>query len=81
MSFDEAIQLARLIRETPGWHLLGVEVRSGSKLDDEQWAGEAIHEANWRYFHYWERPGTVAEWPAHAQAWLTAQETRHNREI
>ena len=69
MPFDEAVELARLIRQAPGWHVLGIEAASGEKLEDDVWAVQALSDVNWLQTHYFRSPGFAARWQSFLGAW------------
>ena len=76
MTFDEAVELARLIRERDGWYVLNISPSSGEKLDDDHWSVMAVSRLHWSYFHYWNQAGAAAEWPQYVEAAEQGMRTR-----
>lgn len=67
MTFDEAIELARLIRAREGWHVLRVSAQSGKLIEDDCFEVTAFTELDWGYVHYWCQPGSASEWARYAE--------------
>ncbi len=68
MSFDEAVELARLIRERVGWYVLNITAASGTPLDGKLWSVTAVCRLHWSFMHYWNQAGSAAGWPQYVES-------------
>lgn len=76
MSFEEALELAHMIRQRETWILLEIEVKTGSRLDDDAWQVLAFSTLHWGYMHYFARPHDHAEFTRYAESWEAGTKVR-----